>query len=455
MSSPDLLGVRRHWWHELNRYHWFVLAVACLGWLFDCFDQQIFTLAKTPAMKDLLGAGATKDDVASAATNATAIFLIGWGAGGLFFGILGDRIGRAKTMVITILLYSIFTGLSALSQGFWDFALYRFLTGLGVGGEFAVGVALIAEVMPERARAYSLGLLQVISALGNIAAAGVSVAAGKLEESHAVADTWRWMFVVGAVPALLALIIRIKLKEPERWQKAKEEGRLHNNPLANYAAILGDPLLRRHAIIGMLLACVGVIGLWGIGFFSVDLQRLVFEKHFIAEGLDDTGVEAQKKHWAGIVSLMMNLGAAAGMFAYSHVCQKIGRRPAFAIAMVAAFFATGAVFLYLDEFHQVFWMVPLMGFFQLALFAGYAIYFPELFPTHLRSTGVSLCYNVGRFVAAFGPAIFGLLTKFVFSEERGYHEGMRYAGLSMCGVFLLGLIVVKFAPETKDKPLME
>src|SRR5262245_53183058 len=173
--TPPILD-DRPWYKTLTRYHWFVLAVAALGWLFDTMDQQLFNLARAPAMKALV---VTSQDDASAAGAritefagyATSIFLIGWATGGLFFGVLGDRIGRVKTMMLTILLYSLFTGLSAFSQNFWQFAVFRFLTGLGVGGEFAVGVSLVAEVMPDKARPFALGLLQALSAVGNISAA--------------------------------------------------------------------------------------------------------------------------------------------------------------------------------------------------------------------------------------------------------------------------------------------
>ena len=217
----------RHWYYELTRYHWFVLIVAALGWLFDTMDQQLFNLARVPAMKELLRPSpeteASPQAVSYYAGVATSIFLIGWATGGLFFGVLGDRIGRAKTMLLTILLYSLFTGLSAFSYGIWDFALWRFLTGLGVGGEFAVGVALVAEVMPDRARPYALAFLQALSAVGNITAAIISIFLGQLEQSGAVGHAWRWMFVIGTVPALLAILIRRRLKEPERWQKAAHE----------------------------------------------------------------------------------------------------------------------------------------------------------------------------------------------------------------------------------------
>src|SRR3990172_12595030 len=195
------------WYTTLNRYHWFVLVVAALGWLFDTMDQQLFVLARSPAMRELLQAAPGDQRVDYYGNLATAIFLIGWATGGIGVGGLGDRIGRARTMVLTILAYSLFTGLSALSVGFWDFAFYRFLTGLGVGGEFAVGVALVAEVMPDRARPFALGMLQALSALGNITAALINMFLGHLESEKVFQDlyiggygpvsAWRIMFVIG------------------------------------------------------------------------------------------------------------------------------------------------------------------------------------------------------------------------------------------------------------------
>lgn len=486
------------WYREMTRYHWFVLFVAALGWLFDCLDQQLFTLARAPAMRDLLGEGSTEAAQKSAGGTVTAIFLLGWATGGLIFGVIGDRIGRAKTMMVTILLYSLCTGLSAFSVGFWDFAFYRFITGLGVGGEFAVGVALVAESMPENARARALSLLQALSAIGNISAALISISLGHLEQSGVA--PWRIMFVIGAFPALLAVVIRRRLKEPAGWDALRRE-RAVAGQLGSYRALFTHPTWRRHAILGVLLASAGVIGLWGIGFFSADLTRIVFRRAFIeqaaAEELQNAPVEdrpaivadleflrrreslppaegnsitltqqqqeLQKKidgrvgpqltTYAALALLMLNLGAFPGMYAFGWLAQIIGRRPTFAIAFVLAMLSTAFVFWYLDEPSDIFWMMPVMGFFQLSVFAGYAIYFPELFPTHLRSTGTSFCYNVGRFVAAIGPYTFGLLSSQVFVGLE--KEPMRYAGVSMCAIFLLGLAVLPFVPETKGRPLPE
>jgi len=443
------------WWQGLTSYHWFVLVVAALGWLFDTMDQQLFNLARVPAMRELVVRSGdseqeARERVAYYGGLATAIFLIGWAAGGVLFGILGDRIGRARVMVLTILVYSLFTGLSALSVGFWDFALYRFLTGLGVGGEFAVGVALVAEVMPDRARPFALGLLQALSAVGNISAAAISMVFGHLEESGAVGSAWRGMFLVGIAPALLAVLIRRRLREPERWQAVASTTAAAQ--LGSLRELFGDPRWRSRALIGLVLAFSGVVGLWGIGFFSIDLQRMVFRKHFEQAGLSPTEIEGRLTYWAGVTSIMLNLGAFFGIYSFSLVTHRLGRRPTFAIAFVAALLSTALVFSSLDQFHEIFWMIPLMGFCQLALFGGYAIYFPELFPTRLRSTGTSFCYNVGRLVAAIGPFTLGYLTSVVFS---GYTEPMRPAGLAMCTIFVLGLLVLPLAPETRGKPLPE
>jgi MFS family permease len=456
------------WYRELNRYHWFVLIVAALGWLFDTMDQQLFTLARVPAMKELLADSPTEPAsqkvVDAYGPYATSIFLIGWATGGLAFGILGDRIGRARTMLWTILIYSLFTGLSAFSRGFWDFACYRFLTGLGVGGEFAVGVALVAEVMPDTARPYALGLLQALSAVGNITAALINIGFGRLQETGLLGElhvfgvkltAWRLMFVVGTLPALLAVVIRRRLKEPERWQAVAHEG-VATKQLGSYSQLFGDSRWRKNAVIGLCLAFSGVVGLWGIGFFSPDLVRSVFRKHFEGQGLSPVEVEGKLFLWTGINMVVQNIGGFFGVYAFSVFTHRWGRRLTFAIAFLAAMFTTAGFFWYLSDLSDIFWMTPLMGFCQLALFGGYAIYFPELFPTRLRSTGVSFCYNVGRFIAAVGPFLLGTLTSGVFTAAHGYErEPMRYAGVVMCAVFLLGLAVLPFAPETQGRPLPE
>lgn len=452
----------RPWYRDLSRYQWFVFLVAALGWLFDTMDQQLFVLARDEAVVELMQLEPSDPQVSKYGGYATSIFLIGWAMGGLFFGVLGDRIGRVKTMLLTILLYSIFTGLSVFSQGFIDFAIYRFLTGLGVGGEFAVGVALVAEVMPDRARAYALSWLQALSAVGNCTAAFIYFMLGQLQQAGMLQGLaifgmpltgWRIAFGMGTLPALMVIYIRRKLKEPERWQQQTDVPVVK---LGSYSELFGNPLFRKHALVGLGLGFAGVVGLWGIGFFSVQLQKAVFRANFVEMGLTGIELEGKIKLWAGVTSFMINVGAFFGMIASGIVAQRMGRRSAFALAFTSAMLSTAGVFWFFDRPSHVFWMIPLMGFCLLSIFGTLAIYLPELFPTRLRSTGTSFCYNVGRFVAAGGPFIFGILTSEVFTADHGFaREPMRYAGVSMCVIFLLGLAVLPFAPETRGKPLPE
>lgn len=459
----------RHGWdnlRELNGYQWFVFAVAAIAWMADCMDQQLFNLARKTAITDLTGGDPTAATVTQFASISTSIFLIGWAIGGLVFGMFGDRLGRVRTLTVTILLYSVFTGLSAASVSVWDFCLYRLLTGLGVGGVFAAAVALLAETMPARARPYTLGLMQASSAVGNCTAAGLFILLGLLELNGQLdglrpLNAWRLMFLVGIAPALLVIFIQRRLNEPESWVVARDKADAGiGKKLGSYGELFREPTVRRHALLGMLLSSAGVIGLWGIGFFSIDLQQNIFRPTFIAEAKAQglSGAEAtrfvagQGIIWAGVTSFMLNVGAFFGMTGFSWLTEKIGRRWAFAIGFLAAALSVANVFLFMKTRTDVMWMTPLMGFCLLALFGGYAIYLPELFPTRLRATGTSFCYNVGRFVAATGPLVLGFLTNTVFADTA---EPQRYAGLAMCVTFLAGMAVLPFLPETKGRPLPE
>ena len=435
------------WYRDLNGYQWFVVGVAAIGWMFDTMAQQLFNLARVPALRDLMGGSATPGAVAQQAGISTMVFMIGWGLGGVLFGVLGDRLGRAKTMMLTILAYTIFTGMSLLSTGVWDFNVYRFLCGLGVGGQFAVGVALVAEVVPERARPYALGMVQAFSAVGNMVAAITVIVLGQVQQAGIIAHAWRWEFLAGAAPAPLALIVFKKLREPDQWLKAKAE----KKRMGSFAELLGNPRWRRNSIVGLLLAFSGVVGLWGIGFFSYDLFRPVLERTFRVQGIAGAALAGKTTIWLGVTSLIQNAGSFFGVHAFTWLTQRTNRRTAFAISFLAAMGMTAWTFWKLNTIGQMFWMVPAMGFTQLALFGGYAIYLPELFPTRLRSTGTSFCYNVGRIVAAAGPLTLGLLTSRVFHGP----DAMRYAGVAMCSVFLVGLCALPFAPETKGQPLPE
>jgi MFS family permease len=459
-SAPEPAG-NVPWYKLLNRYHWYVFVVAALGWLFDCMDQRIFMVSRKDALTELLGykfdgprlvtregaalsrseETAARNDIDWYSGLATAIFMIGWATGGLFFGIMGDRWGRARTMLLTILIYSMFTGLTALSTSWWDFMLYRFLTGMGVGGEFAAGVALLAEVMPARARPYALGSLQALSAVGNIAG---SLLSWGLD--------WRWLFVVGIAPALMVVVVRRRLEEPESWQKARAEQEAGGPrvEMGSLGEMLSTPRWRYHTIIGVLLALAGVIGLWGVGFWTFEL---------VADVLRPQGYSAAEinrvRAWG---TALQDVGAFFGMLLFSTVAARVGRKVAFAGAYTLALAATLFVFGTLSSESDVYWMLPLLGFCNLMVFGGFAIYFPELFPTRLRSTGTGFCYNVARYIAAVGPFVLPMFIA-AYREMLGASPGdptpFRYATMTVASVYVLGLLTLPFAPETKGKPLPE
>ncbi|MEQ1826680.1 MAG: MFS transporter [Pirellula sp.] len=454
-------GTKISWWQGLTSYHWFVFAMASMAWLFDCLDQQVFILSRGEALKALLPKGTDGPVITQYAGYATSIFMIGWATGGLFFGSIGDRIGRAKTLAFTVLLYSLFTGLSAFSTGPVDFFFYRFLTGLGVGGVFGLAVALVADSLPERSRTPALGLLQALSAVGNIAAGLMSIVVGRLGAAGTIDPNvgWKIMFLFGALPAFLCVFIQLRLKEPEKWVNARREGKLTGVKFGSYATLFGDLRWRKSAIGGMLLCVAGVIGVWGIGFFSPELINGVIELRMKESDPNATPemIKSAQSTWRGVNGIVQNTGAFFGMLTFTYMCQRIGRKPAFAIGFIAAMVATITFFRTFNGISMI-WLSGIMGFCQLALFAGFAVYLPELFPTRLRSTGTSFCYNVGRYVAATGPITLGELAKFLAPKDAPLEQKLqafRDACTWMSLFFLVGLIALLFLPETKDRPLPE
>lgn len=480
------------WWKLLKPYHWFVFLVASAAWFFDCLDQRLFSLARVPALASLMGQPPTSPAVQDFGKVVTAWFLVGWGVGGLVFGALGDRYGRAKMLTLTILIYSVFTGLSFFSRCAVDFTICRFLTGLGVGGVFGLAVALIAETVPAGARVQCLGLLQVLSSIGNITAGLSKLGIDSLENAGTIAQGtgWRWMFLIGALPALMIILTRKYLREPEGWLKLRDEGKLPKGSIfAPYMGLISDRRWRKNLIVGAILASTGVVGLWAIGEYAVDLQTAIFKSHYerqaeprlladvasakqaLASATDVTRQEASaaltkaqaaldsttkpKTERAKVWAYMLNMiGAATGMWLFTKLAHATGRRFAFLVGYCFSLVVTLLVYWKMNSPMDAYWMMPLMGAAQLSVFAGFAIYLPELFPSRLRSTGTSFCYNLGRFAAAIGSIYSYILSKQVFAQHPSPLP-LRYSAMTMCAIFLIGIIAVAFAPETKGNPLPE
>jgi len=428
-------------------YHWLVVVVAACGWLFDCMDQRIFALCRGPSLHEILGANASDAAVKAWGGWATATMMIGWATGGIIFGTLSDRLGRKKTMIVTLLVYSGFTGLSGFAHGPSEFLLYRFLTGIGIGGMFGAATTLVAESVPGAFRSVALGVLQALSAVGNLIGSIVST---QIQPGHAnVAfglSGWRVLFFVGVLPALLVVPILFVLKEPEAWLRSKQNAAGNTQKpreLGSISVLLRERRWRRNLLVGIGLGLSGMAGLWGIGFFSPELisAALKGEPQMIVDRVRGWGTATQ------------DLGSFCGMLSFTFVATYVGRRVAFAAAFGLCLASTIYVFNALHTVNDAYWMLALMGFAQLSVFGGYSIYFPELFPTRLRGTGIGLCYNTVRYLAAGFPVLLVSMNQWFL--DRGVAEPFRKSATILSFVFLLGLVALIWAPETKGQPLPE
>jgi MFS family permease len=561
----------------VTRYHWMVLIIASCGWLFDCMDQRIFILARFPAMEELLGAEAARETIMNYGGWSTTFLILGWATGGIIFGMMSDKIGRVKTMIATLLIYSGFTGLSALSISWVDFFIYRFLVGLGVGGMFGAATTLIAETVPSNFRSVALGSLQALSATGNILGSYISkwIEPELMVSFFGISMSgWRAIFLVGILPSLLVIPIITILREPEAWKKAKETADRGESTkqMGTISDLFKKNPWRRHTMVGLGLGVAGMIGLWGIGFFSPELiETALSDKPLIVEDLvqveegkkvadypagsyplvirlrdaqdpfsqrvkeqlpeadrqwlseyNETvalSVEQKmalldplntmlmgdciyqpelfvnielteqtqnrvailqegpdlvrlnralleqvypdeirkiKKYVSDVKSngtMLQDVGSFFGMVAFTLIATLLSRRLAFLISFILCLVVTIFVYNSLNSEFDAYWMLPMMGFCQLALFAGYSIYFPELFPTRFRGTGVGFCYNTVRYLAAPAPGILGSLGAALATMN--FSAPFRVAAMIMASIYVLGMVALIWAPETKDKPLPE
>ena len=421
------------WRHGVTRYQWLVLLVAWLAWVFDSMDSTIYALVLQPALYDLLrapgGGTVTTEVIGWYGGIIFSIFLIGWAIGGVLFGLVADHCGRTRALVLTILIYAVCTGLAALSQTWWQLALFRFLTALGIGGEWAAGAALVAEVWPEDKRTKAAGLLQSAWAAGFLAAACLN-----LLLRHC---GWRPIFVVGVAPALVALLVFRWVKEPERWIKARAGERQAGGARPSKLAELFAPGLRRGTLAGSGLAFVAVFGLWGATNWTPTLIRALPE----LQGLNASDLTSRVSY----ATMLLNVGALAGYLCFGPLADRAGRRPVFALMCLGSLVLLPVTFLTPRTYCHVLLLLPLLGFFNNGIFSGFPIYLPELYPTRIRGTGAGFCFNIGRVLASAGPFVTGYLVTVLGSFGR--------AASAVAAIYLVGLLMLPFAPETKGRPL--
>jgi MFS family permease len=335
----------------------------------------------------------------------------------------------------------------------WQIALLRFLVAMGVGGEWAVASAIVAEVFPQRARAWSLGIFHASSVLGTLlaTAAGLIVAAGA---------SWRIVFALGVLPALLTLWLRWQLREPEKWQQARDAGR---QDAAQQLGRIGDLFargLRRNTLVGVALAAIGMATFWGVHVNGKHLLRSAAERNrgrvlpTVVTGNRPTAsigkgeFVSNVKRAELIGMLLTTVGGGLGLISCGPLCERLGRRGTFLFFHLFGCVAGWIAFYAMPQAGLLaLWIaLPVFGFFTLGMHAGYAIYFPELFPTRLRGTGGGFCFNVGRIIAAPILVLAGWMQK-----DAGYTLEQTVTILS--SLYLIGSVVLFFAPETKNKEL--
>lgn len=416
----------RSWRSGVTRYQWLVLFVAWLGWVFDAMDATIYAIVLHPALHDLLHteAGApTTEQIGWYGGIIFSIFLIGWAIGGITFGVLADRFGRTKVLIATIIIYAVFTGAAALAETWWHLALTRFLTALGIGGEWAAGAAIVAETWPEEKRAKAAGMLQSAWAVGFFLAATINLT---LKEAYG----WRGLFLIGVVPAFVALLVRWWVKEPDRWTHEHEKQAI---PMT--AIFHGD--LRHATLVGSALAFVAVFGLWGSTNWAPTLIRELPD----LKGQDP----AILTRYVSYAIMALNAGAIFGYLGFGPLADRFGRRPVFALMCLGSFVMLPITYLVPTSYAGVLMLLPILGFFNNGIFSGFPIYLPELYPTRLRATGAGFCFNAGRVLASASPFLTGWLVTMLGTFGR--------AASTVALIYLIGLVVLFFAPETKGRRL--
>ncbi len=421
------------WYHGVSRYQWLVLVIASAGWIFDAYEGQVFNITRNDLLTDIMRTAHNAPEVRRWGDVFLGVFLAGGAFGGILFGSLADRWGRKPVMVATILFYSVFAGLTYFATTLWQVGVLRFLVAMGVGGEWAVAAALVAEVFPQHARAHASGIFHATSTLGTWVAAGVGLAVGA---------QWRYAYLISVLPAMLVLWVWSNVKEPESWKHARAKAATgQGGKLGSFRELFFHRVWGPRALLGMVLAAVGLGTFWSVTVAGQDLAMDLLRR----TGVESAEAAVKAKFAYGVVE---TIGMALGLLSFGPLCVRLGRRRTFILLQVLSLIIVPVTCYLPTTYTQMLLLLPLMGFATLSIHAGYAIYFPELFPNHLRSTGAGFCFNAGRLVAS--PVL-------IFSGWLKAVPGMTLQlAITLMGLlFVIGIVVVLFLPETKDQPLPE
>jgi len=424
--SRNSLDSSGPWYSGITRYEWLVLIIASAGWIFDVYEGQIFNLTRDQLLREILSVEAGHPDLKKYGDRLLGIFLLGGMFGGILFGSLADKYGRRPMMILTILMYSVFSGLTYFATSLDQVMVLRFLVAMGIGGEWAVAAALVAEVFPTKARAYASGIFHSTSVIGTWFATLAAMWVGA---------EWRYAYLIGVLPAFLIVWVRLTVKEPEKWQQAKGEPHKNRGSLKELFSI--SPWWK-HAVLAICLAAVGLGTFWAL---VVAGQNLAYER-MLADGIPESVAVEKAKFAYGFVQ---TLGGGLGLLLFGPLSARIGRKKAFIFYHLGAAAIVPLTCFIPQSYEMLLVFLPIFGFFTLGMHAGYAVYFPELFPNHLRATGSSVGFNGGRMLA------FALLWYVApwLKGSMALPVALSWLGL----LFLVGAFLMIFLPETKGKEL--
>ena len=399
----------------------FVLVAVFLGLLFDGFELGLMPVASLSVSRSLLGDAFTPASGGDWFARFTAALMLGAAVGGISLGALGDRIGRARAMGVSILFYSVFAALGGAVRTQEEMLLSRFLVGLGVGGMWPNGIALVSECWQGASKPLVSGVMM----------AGLNVGILLLSQLARLwpitADAWRWIFHLAGFPAALGLLVLWLLPESPRWLASRGDTRPANAPLRT----LFSPDLLRHTVMGVLLSSIPMVGAWAASKWMIPWADQV------AKNIDP-GYKAATQGW-------WSLGAIAGSVLGAQLAVWLGRRASYCVISLAALISTVALLQLSAPLEPGFQAIVLAQGIASTLFFGWlAVYLPELYPIHVRATGSGMAYNTGRFATAFGVLAAGAL----FTALGGSYPRV---GTAMACIYGLGIIAIWWAPATDSQ----